>query len=367
MITVTVRRGTALIALLALMSIPGGVVAQSPGSGGDAPDPALAAVDLMNSVPAGVMETCAPYAPTLAGQLAVAQCTVGADTVLYASFEDLTSLNAAYEGIISSVTVEGDASSCAEGPFKGRYDTPDGTEGGMVLCQRGDPALLLAWTDAANNVMGVLALADGLDYRVLHEQWLRVRLDAPSIAAASPSATKAPGFGAAPAASAAPAAATAPAGATTAPGASVDEIVQWATAAVASSQYGSDPWSAGQATGEPDTDSYGDYETAWAPSASEGGAEWIELTYADAVIPTRVDVHESSAAGFVTRVEAWDDGSGAWVVLWEGSDPSPDERSVFSPPLDRVAFATDRIRVTIDTSVPGWNEIDAVSLVGTPP
>jgi hypothetical protein len=353
MIAVTFRRARVLVSLLALMSIPGVAVAQSPGSEGGAPDPVLAGVELMNKVPVGVMATCVPFAPTFAGQLAVAQCTVGADTVVYASFEDLPSLTAAYEEITASVTIEGNARSCAEGPFEGTYDTRDGSEGGAVVCQRGDPALLLAWTDAANDVLGVLALADGLDYSVLHEQWLRVRLDAPAIAAASPSATRKPGFGAAPAA-------------TTAPVASVDEVVQWATAAVASSQYGSQEWSAGQATGEPDTPFYGDFATAWAPAASDAGPEWIELSYAQAVVPTRVDIHETSAAGFVTRVEAWDEGTGGLVVLWEGTDPSPDERTVFSPPLDAVAFATDRIRITIDTSVPGWNEIDAVGLIGTP-
>ena len=187
------------------------------------------------------------------------------------------------------------------------------------------------------------------DYDVLHERWLRVRLDTPAIAAASPSATRAPGgFGAAPAA-------TAEAG------------TQWAMDAVASSQYGSDEWSASQATGEPDTSAYGDQATAWAPSASEAGEEWIELTYGRAVVPTAVDIHESSGAGSVIRVEAWDEDADAWVVLWEGTDPSPDELSVFSPPLDPVTIATDRIRVTIDTSVPGWNEIDAVSLTGTQP
>jgi len=80
-----------------------------------------------------------------------------------------------------------------------------------------------------------------------------------------------------------------------------------------------------------------------------------------------VDIHETSAAGFVIRVEAWDEDPGEWVIMWEGLDPSPDELTVFSPPLDPVASATDRLRVSIDSSVPGWNEIDAVALVGTEP
>src|SRR6188768_3637576 len=120
---VTVRWSRVLITLIALASIPGGALAQSPDL---EDDPALAAVELMNMVPAGVMETCVPYAPTLDGQRAVAQCMAGADTVVYASFEDLASLTAAYEGITSGVTIEGAATSCAEGPFEGTYQTADG-------------------------------------------------------------------------------------------------------------------------------------------------------------------------------------------------------------------------------------------------
>ena len=67
-------------------------------------------------------------------------------------------------------------------------------------------------------------------------------------------------------------------------------------------------------------------------------------------------------------VEAWDAGAGSWEELWAGTDPTPaDELATFSPDLAPVAFATDRLRITLDTDlVPGFNEIDAVELVGTP-
>jgi hypothetical protein len=39
----------------------------------------------------------------------------------------------------------------------------------------------------------------------------------------------------------------------------------------------------------------------------------------------------------------------------------------FSPELGPVDFATDRVRVDVDTTVPGWNEVDAVALVGRVP
>jgi len=65
-------------------------------------------------------------------------------------------------------------------------------------------------------------------------------------------------------------------------------------------------------------------------------------------------------------VEAHDPASG-WVVLWQGTDDSPQAVHGFSPPLAATDVATDRLRISIDTTVPGWNEIDAVELTGVIP
>ena len=142
-------------------------------------------------------------------------------------------------------------------------------------------------------------------------------------------------------------------------------IRQWAVSATASSEYTATEYTAAEATGSPDTPEYGDYATAWAPASSDAGVEWLELTYASAVVPTSVAVHESSGSGFVTMIEALPEGSETWITLWQGTDPSPDALSTFSPPLAPIDILTRHLRVTIDTSVPGWNEIDAVELVGT--
>ena len=144
-------------------------------------------------------------------------------------------------------------------------------------------------------------------------------------------------------------------------------IDQWASDATASSEYGNDSWSAGQATGAPDTTSYGDYSTAWAPDVLDGGIEWIELTYDVAVIPERVTVWETSGNGFVTLIEAWDDASGGWLTLWQGADDSPAAVHGFSPPLEPTEAATRRVRISVDTAVEGWNEVDAVELSGATP
>jgi hypothetical protein len=162
----------------------------------------------------------------------------------------------------------------------------------------------------------------------------------------------------APAASAGPSFSMAPSGA---------DLRQWATDASASSEYGTDPWSAGQATGVPDVASYTDSPAAWAPAASDGTVEWLELTYARAVLPSAVGIVETYGNGAVVRVEAFAADHDAWVELWSGDDPSPAEITTFSPPLKPITFATDRLRISFGDIVDGWSEIDAVELVGTVP
>ncbi|TMB13265.1 MAG: hypothetical protein E6J65_25395, partial [Deltaproteobacteria bacterium] len=142
---------------------------------------------------------------------------------------------------------------------------------------------------------------------------------------------------------------------------------QWATDATASSEYGSQDYSAKQATGKPDTSTHADAKTAWAPRSQDGTTEWLELTYERAVKPAAINIRETFNPGFVTKVEAYNADGAQWLVLWQGKDPTTKESMVFSPPLSKAAFTTKRIRLTIDTNVPGWNEVDAVELVAQSP
>ena len=144
------------------------------------------------------------------------------------------------------------------------------------------------------------------------------------------------------------------------------EFRQWAVAASASSQYGATGWSAQQATGSPDTAGYADDQTAWTPSSEDGTSEWLDLRYDQAVMPTAVAIHESFNPGFVTKVEGYDTARATWVTLWQGSDPTlAGAIGIFTPSLEAAQVPVDRIRVSIDTDAPGWNEIDAVELIGT--
>ena len=61
-------------------------------------------------------------------------------------------------------------------------------------------------------------------------------------------------------------------------------------------------WSAGQATGAPDTANAGDQASAWAPAAQDGGEEWLELTYAAPIEVAQVLVRETYNPGAISKV-----------------------------------------------------------------
>ena len=142
---------------------------------------------------------------------------------------------------------------------------------------------------------------------------------------------------------------------------------QWAVDAAASSQYGEDGYSALQATGEPNVLAASDNPAAWTSQEADGTTETLELTYEHAVRPSGVNIYESYNPGAVTLVEAFDVEADEWMTLWEGSEPTEEALRIFSPQFETPAFATTRIRLTLDSdAVGGWNEIDAVELVGRP-
>lgn len=144
-------------------------------------------------------------------------------------------------------------------------------------------------------------------------------------------------------------------------------VEQWAIGAEASSEYGVDSWSAQQATGPADTPEAGDKITAWAAASADDQVETLTLIFKQPVIPTGIEIYENYNPGAVVRVEVFDLNSDAWVVVWEGrADTAREELAVFAPELQAVDFATDQVRLTIDEPlIDGWNEIDAVKLIGT--
>lgn len=122
-------------------------------------------------------------------------------------------------------------------------------------------------------------------------------------------------------------------------------------------------WSAMQATGAPNADARRDDPHAWASRDSDMGLQWIELGYANPERATAVVVHEVSAGGALVEVHGRD-ANGHSQLLWSGSTADQ-----LGTPLriefPQTGFRVARIRLVLDTNrTPGWNEIDAVELVG---
>lgn len=140
---------------------------------------------------------------------------------------------------------------------------------------------------------------------------------------------------------------------------------QWAILGVASSQYSFPSWSAMQATGPANVARCSDSTKAWATKPSDGGREWLSVSYKKKVRAVGVVIHASYNPGAVVLIEA-KTGAG-WTPVWRGKDPTrgtcPVKFAVrFNEPVD-----TQQIRIVLDTkSVQGWNEIDAVQLVSLP-
>ena len=143
---------------------------------------------------------------------------------------------------------------------------------------------------------------------------------------------------------------------------------QWAVSAVASSEYAEEGWSAKQATGEPNVGGCEDDVFAWA-SLYSNTVEWIELTYETAVIPYEVTVVQTYNPSQVVDITGIAD-DGSEYLIWE-SEPEvveycPDYLTITVEPDKEVYI--NKLRITVDQTVLGlgWNEIDAVELVGIP-
>jgi hypothetical protein len=144
---------------------------------------------------------------------------------------------------------------------------------------------------------------------------------------------------------------------------------QWAAEATASTSYndaqGDASWSAKQATGAPDVEKYSDDGHAWAPKTEDGGIEWLDLKYAKPVHAAEVRIRESMGSGAVVKVELFD-AAGAGHIIWSGNDPTT-QLNYLTLQFKPTDYLVNRVKVTLATNViPGWNEIDAVQLVGKP-
>lgn len=124
-------------------------------------------------------------------------------------------------------------------------------------------------------------------------------------------------------------------------------------------------WGPEQATGAPDTITAGDFPTAWASRQQDVGQEWLEVEFQRPVAIAEVRIWETFNPGAINKVVALPvSATGEGVVIWEGEAEraSAPHEMVVQP---RAPVASNRIKIHVDTTrVRGWNEIDAVELVG---
>lgn len=152
-----------------------------------------------------------------------------------------------------------------------------------------------------------------------------------------------------------------------------DPLGQWATDAKASSTFASDLNNATasyhpmRATGAPDVQRYSDAGEAWASKTADSGIEWLELGYAKPVNATELRIRQNNAPGAIIKVELFEAGGAAHTVF-QGPDSTVYEPNAISwliVKTEKTPYKTQRIKITLATnSVSGWNEIDAVQLVG---
>ena len=145
-------------------------------------------------------------------------------------------------------------------------------------------------------------------------------------------------------------------------------IYQWGISAEASSEFADPEWAAEQAAGAPDLASCGDFQFAWASAASDS-IETIEISYSRPVYPLEVIIHQTHNPDQVVKVEVLDPETGRYYTVLQKNPIQIDRPCPYQliVPVEGIGFATSLVRITVDQSQLGlgWNEIDAVQLIGS--
>eukprot|EP01060_Flectonema_neradi_P031994 TRINITY_DN5001_c1_g1_i8.p1 TRINITY_DN5001_c1_g1~~TRINITY_DN5001_c1_g1_i8.p1 ORF type:complete len:1037 (+),score=148.50 TRINITY_DN5001_c1_g1_i8:54-3113(+) len=168
--------------------------------------------------------------------------------------------------------------------------------------------------------------------------------------------------------------------------AGVKEIEQYATQLIDfSSEYPGETnggWKAIQILGPPPKKlRFGDTSLAWAPSTTDNKCqdigtgevfytEYLHFSFDQPVYLKEMYSYENVGVGIVVGVRAKDNTTNSWKRLYLGEADVPlreDEYLVQKPPgMCGTWFLTTELFLELDTcNRAGWNEIDAVLLVGT--
>ncbi|XP_071803527.1 F-box/LRR-repeat protein 4-like [Asterias amurensis] len=106
------------------------------------------------------------------------------------------------------------------------------------------------------------------------------------------------------------------------------------------------------------------------------GQDFVDLLYAEKVYPTEVRIYETYHPGAVVQIfacELYMNQNGQmvnhdvrWQLLWSGEPQLSSDARIFSPPLKKVKFAANLIRLVFHhLHLNYYTELDAVELVGT--
>ncbi len=144
------------------------------------------------------------------------------------------------------------------------------------------------------------------------------------------------------------------------PAPSTFTLTQYAASATASSQWSPGDNGTAQAIGSPDTTRCGDIETAWAPLTTKSDPEWLEATFEVPVYATGLTVYETFKSGYITQVDLIDT-SDAYHTIWTGSD-STGCPAKFTITFAQTSYKVDGVKIYTATN--GWENLDAVKLVG---
>jgi len=146
---------------------------------------------------------------------------------------------------------------------------------------------------------------------------------------------------------------------------------QWASTATAENVY-SENYAASAATGAPDSTGCDlGRGTQWA-TLNENDIASITLTYATAVVPTAINVYQNNVMNAISKIEVSADGT-SWSTVYTGdTTKAVDGTCLAAKNYDDILtakvspsinFAVQQVRVTVDQTTRGWDEIDAVQLV----
>lgn len=145
-------------------------------------------------------------------------------------------------------------------------------------------------------------------------------------------------------------------------------LYQWAISAEASSEFASPEWGAEQVVGKPDAPGCGDYQFAWASGASDSIAT-LEIAFSGSVFPLEIVIYESFNPDQVVKVEVFNSETGGFYTVLQKNPVQVDRPCPFQLiiPVEGIDFQTNLVRITVDQSQLGlgWNEIDAVQLIGS--